>query len=146
MFLMRRMLILSWILIMTLKSRTQPRHLVQHWLIGMLLLLAMERQLLVQANFYYLILPCSFGKISYVEYLGYIHKFTLLIFILYTLQYVNLLSCIKGNFIFLCLKASSSSGPSNLNTVQHFMDMGFPEELVTRAIKENGICQDYIFI
>ncbi|PWA98114.1 domains rearranged methyltransferase 2 [Artemisia annua] len=34
-------------------------------------------------------------------------------------------------------EASSSRGPSNLNTVQHFMDMGFPEELVTRAIKEN---------
>nr|GEW51818.1 DNA (cytosine-5)-methyltransferase DRM2-like [Tanacetum cinerariifolium] len=34
-------------------------------------------------------------------------------------------------------EASSSRGPSNFNAVQHFIDMGFPEELVTRAIKGN---------
>nr|GEY09184.1 DNA (cytosine-5)-methyltransferase DRM2-like [Tanacetum cinerariifolium] len=34
--------------------------------------------------------------------------------------------------------AGTSAGTSNLNLVQHFIDMGFHEKLVTKVIKENG--------
>ncbi|XP_071710436.1 DNA (cytosine-5)-methyltransferase DRM2-like [Rutidosis leptorrhynchoides] len=35
-------------------------------------------------------------------------------------------------------EASTSAGPSNSNRVQEIVDMGFPENLVMKAIKENG--------
>ncbi|KAK9052408.1 hypothetical protein SSX86_029037 [Deinandra increscens subsp. villosa] len=35
-------------------------------------------------------------------------------------------------------EASSSAGPSNSNLVQQFLGMGFPEEMIAKAIKENG--------
>lgn len=35
-------------------------------------------------------------------------------------------------------EASSSAGPSNSKLVQHFLGMGFSEQLIAKAIKENG--------
>ncbi|XP_024974277.1 DNA (cytosine-5)-methyltransferase DRM2-like [Cynara cardunculus var. scolymus] len=35
-------------------------------------------------------------------------------------------------------EASSSAGPSNPNLLQHFLGMGFSEQLIVKAIKENG--------
>ncbi|KAL7609929.1 hypothetical protein Lser_V15G13203 [Lactuca serriola] len=35
-------------------------------------------------------------------------------------------------------EASSSAGPSNSNLFQHFLGMGFSEQLIAKAIKENG--------
>lgn len=35
-------------------------------------------------------------------------------------------------------EASSSAGPSNSKLVQHFLGMGFSEQLISKAIKENG--------
>ncbi|KAI3754075.1 hypothetical protein L2E82_26199 [Cichorium intybus] len=34
--------------------------------------------------------------------------------------------------------ASSSTGPSNSKLVQHFLGVGFSEQLIAKAIKENG--------
>nr|GEU44140.1 DNA (cytosine-5)-methyltransferase DRM2-like [Tanacetum cinerariifolium] len=35
-------------------------------------------------------------------------------------------------------EASSSAGPSNYKVVEHFLGMGFSEELIERAVKDNG--------
>lgn len=46
---------------------------------------------------------------------------------------------------FYDLKASSSAGSSSSKTIDHFVGMGFPEEVVAKAIQENGMAAIYAY-